>query len=377
MRSRGTTFLCFICMICILLSGCRQDNGNHEEEKVAVEVAKAIEKDIAQVITMTAQLCPAENIMIFSKTPGLEATKVAVKIGDHVKKGDFLFELDKRVVRKQIEQAKLAYDIARENYTNRREQLQEAQKESEKSTNEYTQSQKIHPFMEVMLPVEKNAPQASMDTASMQLEQARANYINALEQLKDMEYYAPINGIVSQLNIEENQVVMNTQPALVISNDKNLKAKLHVSGAILGDLKIGGEVVVEIGDKKKKGIIYAINPVADIRSNLFTVEVLVENMSNPILPGSFAKINIEQNKRTNTIVIPKEALLVEKEIHYVFIEKDGVAFKKNVVPGIDGGDEVEIIEGINKGDQVIIRGQHYVKEGTPVIVVRGENDEDS
>lgn len=382
----------------ITLLGCRKQADTEENKAVAVEVETATLKDIEEISTLRGQLKPKDEFMIFVKTPGLKVTKLSVQMGDEINEGAYLFELDKTLARKQVEQTKINYDIALESYNNQRQLQQESGKEldeGEEGLNENEQPEvdisvfkslgRIPSQYQSMVEEQMKQGQAaasqqvmevSMMTAQAQMEQARMAYTTSIQQLGELEYYAPISGIVSQLNLQKNQMALNNMPAVVISNTDQLKVMLSVSSSLLDDLKKGQKLRVRHGDDTVEGVISLVNPVTDLRSNLHTVEVLIENHKKAFNSGGFVHVDIQRDKKTDVVVIPKKAIITEDQNHYVFLEVDGKAHRRKVELGIDSGEEVEVLDGIKKGDRVIVKGQHFIEDLNPVLI-RGDQGENS
>lgn len=353
------------------LGGCRETGERNEERRVAVEVAPVKRSSIVEEITIAAKLQPLNNIMIIPKAPGLEVTKLAVNVGDTVKEGDFLFELDKTLIRRQVEATRKSYEQAQNNYRIQKQQMEKMA--------EFTPSiptSMITNGRNPQIP-QGDMSQDSLLTAEVQLEQTRLAYVNALEQLDEMEYYAPVNGIVTQNNLLENQMAMNTQPALIISNVDQLKMDLYVTKALYNTLHLGKEMVFFTENEEHKGKVTIVNDVADLRTNLHYVQILVDNREKKLLAGSLCKLKMEREKNQDTLIIPKKAIFFEGDIPTVYIEDQERAIKRQVELGIDGGEMIEAIKGVQEGEMVITKGQHYIDENTSLIVTRGDDDEDT
>ncbi|SDK69228.1 efflux RND transporter periplasmic adaptor subunit [Natronincola ferrireducens] len=356
-------------VLLIFLGGCRHDNVMEEERKVAVEVSTVKRGNIAEEITISSRLQPIKNIMIFPKTPGLEVTKLTVDVGDTVQEGDFLFELDKTPIRRQVEAARKAYGQAQKNY-----RIQKQEMEAVKPIIP-TVPVGFWGVQETPSPMDNRLMDTSLVALEGQLEQARLAYITALEQLDEMEYYAPIDGVVTQTNLQENQMVIQTQPAMVISNTNLLKLELYVVKELLNSLKIGQEVAIDVAEDKNIGSVTMISKVPDPRTNLYYIQINVDNGDGRLLAGSFCRVIIERQRRDNTLLIPKEAIVFEDNTPIIFIEENQRPVKRQIELGIDGGKMVEVVKGIGEGDRVIVKGQHYIDENTLLTVVRSDNHE--
>jgi len=367
MKRIYVSFFIFVLVLLLAAIGCQREKQVEENKKINVEVSEVRLMDVSELITLTAQLRPYEEAMVIPKTPGLKVTKLSVKVGDEVNRNEFLFELDKGMVRKQVEQAKLHYDTAKKNYQFQKQQIDRLQKQSIP----VIQMRNVSGMQE--LP-DEGSLQASLAAANIQLEQARIAYSTALEQLKEMEYTSPINGVITQLNIKEDQMALQIAPAVVVSNIDRLKAHLSISSELLRELKLGQAVELKLPDKDIKGSISLINPVADIRSNLYSVEAVFNNADKSMSPGAFYKLNLVKNHKESVIAISKEALVSEGEKSYVFVENNGLAEKRYIIKGVDGGSVVEITEGLKPGERVVLKGQQFLEEGAEIIV-RGDKDE--
>lgn len=358
-------WLCFFILILlsVVLMGCKDGEQVEEVKRTNVEVYQVQPRGISESVAVTAQLKPYQEAMIFPKTPGLEVTNLSVKAGDEIKKGGHLFELDKSIVRKQVDQAKLHYDKARESYQHQSAEIRKLQQQSIPVI-------QMRNMSGMNIPNEESLS-ATLAAAELQLEQARIAYATALEQLKEMDYMAPIAGIVNQVNIMENQMALQTGPAVVVSDISKLKAQLSVSEGLMRELKVGQRVLLKLKDAVKEGSITMVNPVADARTNLYTVEAIFDNADRSISSGSFYRLDILKNHKDSVLAIPKEALLYDEGGSFVYIEDAGRAKKSYISVGIDGGDAIEVDTGLAPDDRVIVKGQQYLEEGS-VVLVRGD-----
>ncbi|MCC5910242.1 MAG: efflux RND transporter periplasmic adaptor subunit [Clostridiaceae bacterium] len=357
-------------ILSINFMGCRQTAEEEREREVAVEVVSVAKDNIIENVILPSVLHPKKNSMIFPKTPGLEVTKLAVQVGDTVQEGDFLFELDKTPIRRQVEMARKNYEQSQKSYRLQKQQHQKAEDLVPPNIPDG-----IMVFQQNRSLVENNMAEGALLTAEAQLEQSRLAYVNALEQLKEMEYYAPIAGVVSQISLQENQPVINTQPALIITNTDKLKTELNITRELLNTLELDKKVKIHIREATKEGIVTAINWVADPRTGLHLVEITVDNTTGQLTASSFCRVAIQRQSKENVLVIPKEAVFLENNQSIVFVEENNRAHKRRVELGMDNGIMVEVISGLKEGERVIVKGQHYIDENTSLVVVGGEDDE--
>ncbi len=361
-------------MINIILSGCQMKVSDNGEKEVAVEVIEVKKKSISKNVALNTYLQPKENAIILAKTPGLNVTNIRVNIGDAVTKGDFLFELDKSMIRTQIEQSKQAYDLARKNYEKQKSQYEETNEENSLQALEAMYRNKVIGGLQIPS-IPQQDKESILAVAANQVEQARMAYSAALSQLKEMEYYSPISGYVSQININENQPVLGTQAAMVITNIENLKASVNIPKSLFESLKEGQMVMVNVDDTEFNGRISNLSPIPDLSSNLYLLEIEIPNKDKKSWVGVFSNILIELDKKDSATVIPKSAILEDSKGKYVFVEQNNRVYRRKVDIGIDDGGAVEVVNGLNEGEKIVTKGQQFVKDRGAVIIVRGEENE--
>lgn len=373
-KTRRLLILSLIIIVSIILIGCKAQVSDNAEKEIAVEVMEIKKQSISQKATLNTHLQPIENAVIIPKTPGLNVTNIEVSIGDEVSKGDFLFELDKTMVRKQIEQTKRAYDLARKNYDEQKKKFEDLDSQNPTDAISAMYTNKVMPSLNIP-DIPQQDKEGVLAASENQVDQARMAYSTALSQLEEMEYYSPISGYVSQININKNQPILGTQPALIITNMERLKASLNISKSVYEHLKEGQSVIVNIDNTEILGTIRSLSPIPDFVNNLYSVEVEIDNKENNPWVGSFGSILIELKSKDEVIVIPKSAILHDSGEKYVFIEKDNRAYKRKVSLGIDNGSEVEVLSGLNVGEKIITKGHQFVKDNGLVMVVRGKDNE--
>jgi RND family efflux transporter MFP subunit len=107
-------------------------------------------------------------------------------------------------------------------------------------------------------------------------------------------------------------------------------------------------------------------------NKLYTVRLYLDNKEYGIRPGMTGSVKLSLDSVDEAIVIKSDAVLDKDGKKIVYIVENDMAVEKEVETGLDTGELIEIISGINQGDSVIIEGQHYVSDGARVKVVRGE-----
>jgi RND family efflux transporter MFP subunit len=218
----------------------------------------------------------------------------------------------------------------------------------------------------------------AIELSKQQLEQARASY-NAIkiqieianQQLKYADVRSPIDGVVVLKDIFEGALVSNTMAPYVISGNDTLQIAISVTEQVINKIRKGNELKIIIPSAKTgffTGKITSVSPIMDDKTFSYVVLIDVPNKNNLIKPGMTAKVDILIEKRENIVIAPLNSVLSEDSGKYVFTVEDNKAVKRFVDTGISNNDFVEITKGLETGDFIIVKGQHFLKHNDPVIV---------
>jgi RND family efflux transporter MFP subunit len=160
----------------------------------------------------------------------------------------------------------------------------------------------------------------------------------------------------------------------IVNTDK-LKVNVGVSEQIINKIYKDQKVDVKVKvatDQILKGTVKAVSPVPDQRTQIYPVEIEIDNADNLIKPGMFAEILFDIEKRDNVLAIPSGAVQEDNGKKYVYVVENGIVKKRDIEIGLDNGNYVEIKSGLKEKDKVVVKGQNYVEDGEKVKVVRGD-----
>jgi RND family efflux transporter MFP subunit len=120
-----------------------------------------------------------------------------------------------------------------------------------------------------------------------------------------------------------------------------------------------------------KGIVSVINPTLDPATRTGRIEIHIPNKDLTLHSGMFAHVRLALGER-EALVISKDALnrLPGTGSYYVYVVEGGKALMKNIKIGVSQEDHVEVLEGLKVGEQVVVKGQNRLKDGTSVMVKR-------
>jgi RND family efflux transporter MFP subunit len=311
------------------------------KEKVMEVVAKPVTEQIFKTyIEVQGRIDADENVSLSSEIPGT-ITKINVKVGDEVTKGQVLAETDSRPQQQQLSDLQTSYDLAKQMF--------------EKQENLW--NQKIGTEIQYL--------QAKSGKESLEKKIAAVQ-----EQIRMSKIISPIDGTVDNVNIKIGQMVAPGLNAIGVINFSNLKVKADVAETYAARVKIGNEVQVlfpDIKDSVVSKVRYAsraINPT----SRTFNVEVGLDNKKE-YHPNMVAKLRINDfQSEKPEVVVPEKYIQKGINEQYVMVAENGKAVKKIVRVGKEYRGNAEVLSGLKAGDMIITEGYDLVNEGDKVAV---------
>ncbi|MBM7582247.1 RND family efflux transporter MFP subunit [Caldicoprobacter guelmensis] len=450
MKIRGIKLvvcLLALTLLAVFVSGCsalgglsKEPQGEQqtaESQKVPVEVATAGVDAIQNEKEFSGILKPINEAMVIPQIPA-KVSKVHVKVGQQVKEGDVLIELEAGDVERQIAQAQAAYEASKASVELSKRKLQDLESQKNrlqaeigkldkqiegltKSLNEARQA--IEPeiaklqemrqkgvisdeqFEEQKARLEeqlktlqdgldkllqqkaaleksklelesaiKSLPYDS-NTLDAQLNQAKVALDTAKSAADKLKLFSPIDGVVSSLSVQPGQMATQTSPPVTVIDTSALVLDIRLSEFDVAKVQPGQRVKVYVeamGSQPVEGVIEWVSPSTDLRSQAYPARIKVENVSGKLRPGMFARVILVLDRKDNVVVVPKRSIIRQGDHAYVFVIKGKAVERREVKVGMDDGERVEIISGLQSGEQVVVKGQAYLKEGQEVNVVRQE-----
>ncbi|MGB3391993.1 MAG: efflux RND transporter periplasmic adaptor subunit [Stenotrophomonas sp.] len=337
----------------LLLGGCKAGgeaakagtaDAQQASDAVPVEVAKATHRAIAASYTGTASLEARAESQVVAKTSGV-ALAVMVEEGQVVQAGQALVRLDP-------DRARLA--------------VAQSEAQMRKLENSYQRAQK--------LVQQQLVSAADVDQLRFDLENVRAQYRMATLELSYTTVVAPISGVVASRDIKPGNFVQINSPIIRIVDSGRLEATLNVPEREIAKLKPGQEVELAadaLPGRSFTGTVDRVSPVVDTGTGTFRV-VTTFSGGEGLQPGMFGRLSINYDQRADALVVPRAALLEDGGEPAVYAVRDGKALRTGLKLGYDDAGWVEVREGLQLGDEVVIAGKAALREGSAVQVLGKE-----
>lgn len=306
------------------------------DDTPTVSVVQVGVQEVPQDVTYTStvQAFVKNNIV---PQGGNRIKKINVEIGDFVKKGQVLAEMDMT----QLQQAELQLANNEIEY-NRLKALYEA----------------------------GGLSKSDLDAIEMAYKVSKTAYENLLE---NSILTSPIDGVITARNYDVGDMYAMSAPLFTVEQIKPVKLLVAVSESDYSKIKKGDDAVITadaVPGKTFYGKVTRLYPTVDPATRTVTVEVQVANNYNTLRPGMFTrvKLNFGTNK---SVVIPDVAVVKQQgsgERFVYVLNSDGTVNYQPVVLGRRLGAEYEVLEGIQDGAKVVTGGQLRLKDGIKVVV---------
>jgi multidrug efflux pump subunit AcrA (membrane-fusion protein) len=208
-----------------------------------------------------------------------------------------------------------------------------------------------------------------------QVSQANAS-INLLEtQLANYTIKAPISGVVTKKSLEQGSMASVSSSIVTLSDISDPEIEMNIPEKQILNISLGQVVEMKSSafpDKTIKVEIKEISPIVDTQTRLVKVKASI-NSNLPLKIGMMFDCQIILRENNDSILLPGEALLTEGNKTYVYIAKNNKVEEKIVKVGIQRPEEVQIIEGLEGNEDVITKGNVFVKSGDRIQIQKAVN----
>lgn len=190
----------------------------------------------------------------------------------------------------------------------------------------------------------------------------------AERELDEYHLRAPFSGTVGERIVDVgNYVTSGTTLTVVIATDP-IEVSFRAPDRYAEEIRTGTEVTIARSGSGMTidGIIDFVDPRVDASTRMLSLRASVDNPDNRLLHGQFVQVSILVAERANQVIIPEEAILSASGNNWAFVVKDGIAERREITLGERHPPTVEILEGIEAGNTIVVGGQHRLRDGVSV-----------
>ncbi|MCB1740627.1 MAG: efflux RND transporter periplasmic adaptor subunit [Gammaproteobacteria bacterium] len=309
-----------------------------------VEADRVKVENLRATAVYTGSLAYRQRVRIFTQEEG-RIIRLPFYEGDRVERGEVLLALDDALLAAELRKARAVSAEARANLA----RIQRLRQRNMVAEDEFVRA--------------RTAVEVASSEESML--QTRLGYT---------EVEASFDGVIAERLVEAGDVVVRHAHVMTLIDPSSLVSELQVSEILLPHIRIGDAVQVRIdalGDRALPGRVLRIHPEIDPQTRHGLVEVELKPVPAGARAGQFARVHFE-TEALGRKVIAFAALRRDREGEYVFrIDADGKAQRVPVRGGRRLAGQVEVLEGLDQGDRVVVRGFLGLSSGKVVKIVGG------
>ncbi len=347
-------FLPLIAMVAAFAACNNQGQTGDTELAVPVSIENVTLQSIQQYVNTTGTAKAVSEATINSEMTGRyhllknPATGREFKLGDRVQKNQVIIRLEDEEYENNI-----AIDAVKLNL--------------EISEQEYEKQKSLYEKGGVTLRELRNSEVSKTN--------AQYDYQSAQIALAKMNVAVPFSGVIVELPYyTEGTRVASGSPMVSLMSYDNMYVDINLPEKNISEVEVGQDVIVTsytISEDTLSGKVTELSPAISNETRTFKGKILIQNSDRNLRPGMFVKADIITAKKDSVVVIPKDIILTGNRGKYVFVvERNNAADDRQIKTGLENQNYVEITEGLQKNDRLIVKGFETLRDNSKVKVIR-------
>ncbi|MEZ7884271.1 MAG: efflux RND transporter periplasmic adaptor subunit [Bacteroidales bacterium] len=360
------------------------------KKATTVTTETIVKKDIVEVIPANGKIKPVVEVKISPDVSG-EIVELNVKEGDRVKKGQLIIKIKQDVYLSMRDRAEASLNATRAQYTQQKASLNQIELAYKRNKLLYEQKAISEADYENFLSQYEVAKE-QLKGAEFNVKSASAGLKEAQENLYKTTIYAPMDGVVSKLNVEKGERVVGTSQMagtemLRIANFEEMEVLVDVNENDIIRIKQNDTATIEVDaypNRKFKGLVTqiansaknlssAVDQVTNFEVKIFVLPEsysdLIKLGTNPFRPGRSASVSIQTHRRAGVLAVPLQAITTRTDllsdslkmtltgndaIEQVFVlGKENKVEVRRITTGIQDLNYIEVLSGLKENDIVI------------------------
>jgi HlyD family secretion protein len=357
-----------------------------QKKGASVEVDAVARRSLIETVTASGKIQPEAEVKLSPEVSG-EIIELTIKEGDQVKKGDLLIRINPDIYQAAVSRTDAAVSTAKaglaqaeaqfleaKNIFNRNKSLYESKVISEQEFDAFKRGYDV--------------ARLGVESASFQLKSAEATLREAKDNLRRTTLYAPVDGTISKLSVEVGERVVGTAQMagtdlLRIANLDRMEVRVDVNENDIVRVSLGDTAIVEADaypGKSFKGLVTEIansaksevgsaDQVTNFQVRVHILKSSYEDLidlkkgPSPFRPGMSAAVEIRTAYRNEVLTVPVQSVTIREnpdkaskneKLEVVFVHEAGKAKMKVVSTGIQDISHIEILEGLETDEEVVI-----------------------
>ncbi len=327
----------------------RAKKAAHAEQKTLVNAVllELKPRPIEDAMNLPGTIEPWIRLELMAKLSG-SITEVRVKEGDMVKAGQVLALMEQDDYRIALDAARAAYTLAKA---------------------DYERSQAMHKT--------KVIPMANLETTLAQLQTTRAELEKAELQLARCTITAPMDAVIKRLDAKVGLFLSVGDPLAELLQIDRVKAVVGIPESDVDAVRRIDQVGISIqalNNREVVGVTSYLASAPDSGAYLYRLELSLENSDHAILPGMFFRAHIVKRRIDQALAVPIYSIVSRNNEQFVFVAEGETVRKQPVRLGVIEQWQVQIVEGLEAGDRVLVEGHREVENGQQIKVIKVVTD---
>ena len=325
-----------------------------------VELAPVERRDIVETLRLTGSLSSPYSARL---SPDVEGRVVSLEVdaGERVEKGDPLFHLDDELAQLELQQAIAAEHEAEADLADAKRRVVEVRALVEEKSFPESEARSL---------------EAQVRRSEAVLERRRAERAYAAATLARHSLKAPFSGVIAERNADPGERVDSNSSVLLLVAVDRLQLDLRVPQSYFQRISVGTALTIGLDALPGREIdsrVSRIVPVSDPEARTFLVRAQIDNRAGNLTPGMSVRAVLRIGTDRQAEVVPRDALIRYPDgrtvVWVAAVEGDRHVVEERLVKtGLAFDDSIEIVEGLEAGEQVVIRGNESLRQGQQVRV---------
>lgn len=397
MRSRLQIHIGFIVLISALAAACGREpaiQAKQDSGPISIRATSVGVKKIQRIVESVGTLFPYDEVLISAEVDG-RVDRVLVDLGDSVAQGQLLVHISEEEQRYLLSQneAQLRQSLERLGLSSEKDRVKDIRETPEVrgAQADLFDAEQRHKRIRELVD-QGIGTHADLDQAVARFKAAQAAYDASINQtrnliqeverfkaavelqrkkLRDTSVQAPFASYVKERQVTVGQYVRANTPLITLVKVDPIRLRMEIPERMAPWIKNGQVAAVSVeafGDRIFNGTVWRISPTVDQSKRTFVVEALLQNPRGELKPGFYAKARVPTDKIDEVKLVPVRAVNYVLGSNKAYVVKDGSIDAREVKLGDRFDESVEVLEGLNAGEQVAITQLSRLDSGVKVRV---------
>lgn len=315
-----------------------QANVRGGTDALAVDYVVVSPRPTVNSIQVTGTLIPGESAQLTTQASG-KVQAILFEEGERVRKGQVLVRIDSRESRAQLQRYQAELETARKDLE-RKKALAKIQGISD----------------------------AELEVAELKTQALQSNIEEVKVKLDHATITAPFAGKIGLRSISPGSYITSGSSVAILVQEDPIKLQFNVPERYASQLRTGQPVSFSIANQDEifEAEVYATAPMINESSRSLQVRAKAKNQKGKLIPGSYADVKLTLDSIPDALLIPTEAIVPQLNDQLVYRIRNGKAEQVKVKTGLRQPKLVQVTEGIQAGDSILVSGLLQVKPGMPV-----------